>query len=42
MEMRERNAYPEIGDIIFFNESYFEIDNTNEVQFEECEGGLYC
>jgi hypothetical protein len=29
----ERNAYPEIGDIIFFNESYFEIDNTNEVQF---------
>ena len=29
----ERNAYPEIGDIIFFNQSYFEIDNTNEVQF---------
>jgi len=29
----ERNTYPEIGDVIFFNESYFEIDNTNEVQF---------
>lgn len=29
----ERNAYPEIGDVIFFNESYYEIDNTNEVQF---------
>ena len=28
----ERNAYPEIGDVIFFNEGYFEIDNTNEVQ----------
>jgi hypothetical protein len=28
----ERNAYPEIGDIIFFNEGYFEIDNTNEIQ----------
>ncbi len=30
---RERNAYPEIGDIIYFDESYYEIDNTNEVQF---------
>lgn len=29
----ERNAYPEIGDVIFFNESYYEIDNTNEIQF---------
>jgi hypothetical protein len=28
----ERNAYPEIGDIIFFNEAYFEIDNTTEIQ----------
>jgi hypothetical protein len=30
---QERNTYPEIGDVIFFNESYYEIDNTNEVQF---------
>ena len=29
----EINVYPEIGDIIFFNGSYFEIDNTDEVQF---------
>ena len=33
----ERNAYPEIGDIIYFDNSYYEIDNTNEVQFV---GGL--
>jgi hypothetical protein len=29
----EKNSYPEIGDIIFFDNSYYEIDNTNEVQF---------
>lgn len=34
---RERNTYPEIGDVIYFNDSYFEIDNTNEIQFV---GGL--
>ena len=34
---RDANAYPEIGDIIYFNDSYFEIDNTNEIQFV---GGL--
>ena len=28
----ERNAYPEIGDVIYYDDSYFEIDNTNEVQ----------
>jgi len=33
----EKNTYPEIGDIIYFNDGYFEIDNTNEVQFV---GGL--
>ena len=30
--LEEKNIYPEIGDIIFWNESYFEIDNTNEIQ----------
>jgi len=30
---RERNAYPEIGDIIYFDNSYYEIDNTTEVQY---------
>lgn len=28
----ERNAYPEIGDVIYFNDGYYEIDNTNEIQ----------
>ena len=29
----ERGVYPEIGDVILFDQSYYEIDNTNEVQF---------
>ena len=29
----EKNLYPEVGDIIFFDTSYYEIDNTNEIQF---------
>jgi hypothetical protein len=33
----ERNTYPEIGDVIYFDSSYYEIDNTNEIQFV---GGL--
>jgi len=33
----EKNTYPEIGDVIFFDQSYYEIDNTTEVQFV---GGL--
>jgi len=33
----EKNSYPEIGDVIFFNGAYFEIDNTTEVQYS---GGL--
>ena len=30
--LTEKNIYPEIGDVIFWNESYFEIDNTSEIQ----------
>jgi hypothetical protein len=33
----EKNTYPEIGDVVYFNGSYYEIDNTTEVQFS---GGL--
>ena len=33
----EKNTYPEIGDVIYFDNSYYEIDNTTEVQFV---GGL--
>ena len=29
----DRGIYPEIGDVILFDQSYYEIDNTNEVQF---------
>lgn len=29
----ERNTYPEIGDIIYFDDSYYEIDNTTEIQY---------
>lgn len=31
-ECNDRNVYPEIGDIISFNHSYYEINNVNEVQ----------
>ena len=30
--LEEKNIYPEVGDVIFWNQSYFEIDNTSEVQ----------
>jgi hypothetical protein len=33
MMCEEKNLYPEVGDIIFFDTSYYEIDNTNEIQF---------
>jgi len=33
----EKNSYPEIGDVIYFNGAYYEIDNTTEVQYS---GGL--
>lgn len=29
----EKNSYPEVGDVIYFDNSYYEIDNTSEVQF---------
>ena len=35
--LEEKNTYPEIGDVIFFDQSYYEIDNTSEVQYV---GGL--
>ena len=35
--LEEKNTYPEIGDVIYFGESYYEIDNITEVQFV---GGL--
>jgi hypothetical protein len=30
--LEEKNIYPEVGDVIFWNQSYFEIDNTSEIQ----------
>jgi hypothetical protein len=33
----EKNSYPEVGDVIYFDGSYYEIDNTTEVQYS---GGL--
>jgi hypothetical protein len=30
--LEEKNVYPEIGDVIYFNTAYYEIDNTTEVQ----------
>ena len=32
-DLVEANVHPEVGDIILYQESYFEIDNTNETQF---------
>ena len=29
----EKNSYPEIGDVIYFDSSYYEIDNTSEIQY---------
>lgn len=29
----EVNVYPEVGDIILYNDGYFEIDNTTEIQY---------
>lgn len=30
--LQDVNVYPEVGDIIKYDENYYEIDNTNEVQ----------
>jgi hypothetical protein len=30
--LQDVNVYPEVGDIIKYNESYYEIDNINETQ----------
>jgi hypothetical protein len=32
-DLVQANAHPEVGDIILYQESYFEIDNTNEIQY---------
>jgi len=32
-DLVDANAYPEVGDIILYQESYFEIDNTIHTQF---------
>ena len=29
----EIGVYPEIGDVLLYNDGYFEIDNTTEIQF---------
>ena len=31
--LEEVNVYPEIGDIIHYDDSYYEIDNTNDTQY---------
>lgn len=30
--LEDVDVYPEVGDIIHYNENYYEIDNTNEIQ----------
>jgi hypothetical protein len=32
-DLVDANVHPEVGDIILYQESYFEIDNTNEIQY---------
>jgi hypothetical protein len=31
--LEERNIHPEIGDVVYFDNQYYEIGNVNEVQF---------
>jgi len=35
--LEEKSAYPEAGDVVYFDEQYYEIDTTVEVQYS---GGL--
>lgn len=35
--LEEKGIYPEVGDVIFFDQSYYEINNVYEVQYS---GGL--
>lgn len=35
--LEEKSIYPEVGDVIFFDQAYYEINNTTEVQYS---GGL--
>lgn len=35
--LEEKNMYPEVGDVIYFDQSYYEINNVYEVQYT---GGL--
>lgn len=30
--LQDVDVYPEVGDVIYYNENYYEIDNTNEIQ----------
>jgi hypothetical protein len=30
--LQETDVFPEIGDVVFYNEHYFEVDNVNENQ----------
>lgn len=31
-ECIDRGIYPEVGDVIWFDQQYYEVDNTNEIQ----------
>ena len=31
--LQERNIHPEIGDVVYFDNEYYEIGNMNEIQF---------
>jgi hypothetical protein len=33
LSCEEKGIYPEVGDMVYFDQSYYEIDNTSEAQF---------
>lgn len=45
-ELEQRDVYPEIGDLIFFDNQHYEINLTNEIQFfagqEKYNHGVLC